>query len=105
MNAEDKIYSIEEIKNILNKNREFLRNKFNAVNFLLFGSYAKGEQTSESDIDFLVEFDASKNVDMFDFIDLQEYLEELFGKNIDLGTPKGLKSFIKSAILKEAISL
>lgn len=105
MNTTGKIYSVEEIKNILNKNKEFLKNKFNAVNFLLFGSYAKGEQTPESDIDLLVEFDPSKNVDMFDFLDLQEYLEELFGKNIDLGTPKGLKSFMKNSILKEAISL
>lgn len=105
MNSSDKIYSVDEIKDTLDKNKEFLKNKFNAVNFMLFGSYAKGEQTSESDIDLLVEFDTSKNVDMFDFIDLQDYLTELFGKNIDLGTPKGLKNFIKNAILKEAIPL
>lgn len=105
MNSDNKIYSINEIKSILNKHKEILKNRFNAVNFMLFGSYSKGEQTPESDIDFLVEFDSSKNVDMFDFLDLQEYLTDLFGKNVDLGTPKGLKSFIKNTILKEAIPL
>lgn len=99
----DKIYSIEEIKNILNKNRDYFTEKYNVSNFLLFGSYAKNLQTAESDIDLLVNF--SKPVDMFEFIDLQEYLTEIFNKKIDLGTVNGLKSFVKDSILKEALVL
>ena len=99
----DKIYSIEEIKNILNKNKDYFTEKYNVSNFLLFGSYAKNLQTAESDIDLLVNF--SKPVDMFEFIDLQEYLTEIFNKKIDLGTVNGLKSFVKDSILKEALVL
>ena len=42
---------------------------------------------------------------MFDFIDLQDYISNLFNKKIDLGTPKSLKRFIKDKILQEAVAL
>lgn len=99
----NKIYSIEEIKTKINENKNYLKEKYNVRGFLLFGSYAKGEQTEQSDIDLLVNF--QKVIDMFEMIDLQDYLQDLFGKKIDLGTKKGLKSFIRNSILKEAIAL
>lgn len=98
-----KIYSIEEIRNLINENKITLTEKYYVSGFLLFGSYAKNEQTEDSDIDLLVSF--NKPVDMFQFIDLQEYLTNIFGKKIDLGTLNSLKPFIKPIILKEAISL
>lgn len=98
-----KVYSIEEIKNKIKENEKFLKEKYHVRKFFLFGSYAKGEQTSSSDIDLLVDF--QKIIDMFEMVDLQNYLQDLFGKKIDLGTKKGLKSFIKKTILKEAIQL
>ena len=99
----EKIYSIEEIKSKIKENEKFLKEKYHVKGFLLFGSYAKGEQTPSSDIDLLVDF--QKIIDMFEMVDLQDYLQNLFGKKIDLGTKNGLKSFIKNAILKEAIAL
>ncbi len=99
----DKIYSIDEIKNKIKENERFLKEKYHVRGFLIFGSYAKGEQTEQSDIDLLVDF--QQIIDMFDMFDLQEYLQNLFGKKVDLGTKKGLKSFIKKSILKEAIAL
>lgn len=98
-----KTYSVDEIKKILNDNMEYFTEKYFINKFLLFGSYAKNQQTSESDIDLLVDF--NEPIDMFDFIDLQEYLTKLFNKRIDLGTPNSLKNFIKDSILKEAIVL
>jgi len=99
----NKVYSIEEIRYKIKENEEILKEKYHVRSFLLFGSYAKGEQTEKSDIDLLVDF--KKVVDMFEMVDLQDYLQKLFGKKIDLGTKKGLKSFIKKSILKEAIAL
>lgn len=98
-----KIYSIEEIKAKLSANEKYLRDKYNVSGFLLFGSYAKGAPSKESDIDLLVDF--SSVIDMFDFIDLQDYLQNLFDKKVDLGTKNGLKKFAKNVILNEAISL
>lgn len=99
----NKIYTINEIAEILNNSKNFFREKYFVNNFLLFGSYAKNCPTKESDIDLLVNF--VKPIDMFQFIDLQDYLSTLFNKKIDLGTINGLKSFIKDKILKEAIAL
>lgn len=99
----DKICTINEIKQILNEYKDFFEKKYNVQKFLLFGSYAKNIQTSSSDIDLLVNF--NKPVDMFDFMDLQEYLAKIFNKKVDLGTIASLKPFIKNIILKEAIEL
>lgn len=100
---ENKIYSIEEIKEIINSHKDFFENNYNVENFLLFGSYAKNKQTMDSDIDLLVNF--KQPIDMFDFIDLQEYLSKIFNKKIDLGTINSLKEFVKNSVLNEAIVL
>ena len=52
----EKVYSVDEIRNIIKKHKSFLEEKFYVKNFLLFGSYAKNEQTAKSDIDLLVNF-------------------------------------------------
>lgn len=99
----EKIYTIDEIRQILQNSKDYLEEKYFVDKFLLFGSYAKNLQTSESDIDLLVSF--KQPVDMFEFMDLQDYLTKLFNKKIDLGTSNSLKKFIKDKILKEAIVL
>ena len=67
-------YSVEEIKNKINLQRDILQQNFDVKNLFLFGSYAKGLQTDDSDIDFLVEF-SSNDIDMFMMVDLQEFLK------------------------------
>ncbi len=64
----------------------------------LFGSFAKGAATESSDIDFLVEFDLEKKT-FKNFMDLAFYLEDLFGKKVDLVTPQGLSPYIGPHIL------
>ena len=97
---QESIYSLNEIKEIINSHKNYLSEKYFVDSFMLFGSYAKNLQTKDSDIDLIVNF--TKPVDMFDFIELEEYLSKIFNKKIDLGTLKGLKHFIKDDILKEA---
>jgi len=101
--VQDKIYSLAEIREIINSHKDFLSEKYFVDSMFIFGSYAKNTQTPESDIDLLVNF--SKTIDMFDFIDLEEYLSKILNKKIDLGTPKSLKEIIKDKILKEAVAL
>lgn len=55
----------------------------------LFGSVARGDDTPESDIDFLVEFE--KGSSLFDLMDLQESLEQLLGVSVDVVSVGGLK--------------
>lgn len=99
----DKVYSIEEIKNIIHSFKDIFKNEYMVKNFYLFGSYARGDQTPESDIDILVEFDTG--ADLLILVKLKKYLQNLFKKNIDIGTPAGLKPVIKDSIMKEAVYL
>lgn len=55
----------------------------------LFGSAARGEDTPDSDIDFLVEFEEGSS--LFDLMDLREALEELLGARVDVVSVGGLK--------------
>ena len=72
-------YSVDEIKNKIKTQRNILEQNYDVKNLFLFGSYAKGLQTDDSDIDFLVEF-SSNDIDMFTMVDLQEFLMNLFGE-------------------------
>ncbi|MCR4442863.1 MAG: nucleotidyltransferase family protein [Peptococcaceae bacterium] len=86
----------EIINEKLKKNKAVLKEKYHVERIGVFGSFARNEQTDDSDIDILVEF--SKPVG-FEFIDLKFYLEELFNKKVDLTTVTALKPRIKDKIL------
>lgn len=88
----------EMVEQILKAEKQYLAEKFNVSKIGIFGSYARNEQTNESDIDILVEF--SKPVG-FEFVDLKDYLETVLNKNVDLVTPNALKPYIKNEILSE----
>jgi len=60
----------------------------------LFGSFARGEQRPESDVDLLVEFDPNQKT--FDnFMQLGFLLEELFERRVELVTPESLSRHIR----------
>lgn len=86
---------------ILNNNLNLLKSKYGVANIGIFGSYARGDQRKNSDIDILVEFD--KPVGFFKFIALEDYLKKILGREVDLATKKSLKPAIKADILKEVI--
>lgn len=69
----------------------------------LFGSVARDEAAAESDVDILVELPESKN--MFDLIDLQERLESVLGKKVDLITYRSIHHLLKDNIFKEQIRI
>lgn len=99
----DDIYTIEDIKTIIDSKRSELAEVYSVSKIFVFGSYAKGEQTPESDIDLLIE--TYKPIDLLKHANLISYFENLLGKKVDLGTIKGLKPTIKQSILNEAIVL
>jgi uncharacterized protein len=66
----------------------------------LFGSFARGEQRADSDVDLLVEFEQGQRT--FDhFIQLSFLLEELLGRRVELVTPESLSPHIGPHILRE----
>ncbi len=66
----------------------------------LFGSCSRGEETADSDLDFVVEFD----VKSFDaYMDLKLFLEELFSRHVDLVLADTIKPRLRENIMKELI--
>ena len=75
--------------------------QFKVQSLALFGSVARNEATSNSDLDFLVEFDRPATFD--GYMDLKFFLEDLFGRSVDLVIKSDLKARIKAQVLEEAI--
>ena len=77
--------------------------KHKADKVYVFGSCARGEETPDSDIDFLVEL--QKGVSFRDLLGLQDGFEELLGCNVDVVSKNGLSPFIRNTVLSEAVLL
>jgi predicted nucleotidyltransferase len=75
--------------------------RFGVVRLRLFGSIARGEASDASDIDILVGFDGPATYDRY--FGLKFFLEDLFGRNIDLVTETALRADLRDAVLGEAI--
>lgn len=68
----------------------------------IFGSFARGEATAESDIDLLIEF-KGKNKSLFDLVALKLQLEETLGRQVDLVTYNSLHPLLRDRILAEQV--
>ena len=89
----------EKILMLLRKNRDHLL-KFGVNKIGLFGSFARGDNKKQSDIDFLVEFESSMKT-YNNFIELVFFLERIFNRDIELLTPESLSPYLKPYILEE----
>ena len=77
--------------------------KNNVVRAGIFGSYARGEQKKNSDIDLLIK--TKKTVSLFDFVGIKLELEEKLNNKVDLVDYKAIKPLIKASILKEEVTI
>jgi hypothetical protein len=93
--------NVESIKRTLLQHKTELRDRFKVKNIGVFGSYVRGEQNRQSDVDLLVEFE--QPIGLFEFMDLEMYLSSLLGVKVDLVSKKALKPHIGAYILKEVI--
>jgi uncharacterized protein len=71
----------KEILDILKKEKRYLQENFGLLSIGLFGSYSKGKQGPDSDIDLLVELSEPR----FDFLSgIQIYIEDRIGKRVEV---------------------
>lgn len=81
----------------------FFYSRFKITKIGIFGSLAREEQTSESDIDILVEFEENTD-DLFEKkLELKEFLSERFQTSIDLCREKSIKPVFRPLIMKDLI--
>jgi len=79
-----------------------LKERFGVAKIGIFGSAARGEERPDSDVDVLVEF-ASGQATFRNFMELAYFLEDLFGRRVDLVTEHGLSGHIRPSVEKEVI--
>ena len=91
--------SAQEIKKFLASHKEELAKQYGVSRLGVFGSWVRGEQKADSDIDLLVEF--SRPIGLIKFISLENHLCKLTGHRIDLVMKSALKPIIGQRILTE----
>jgi uncharacterized protein len=69
----------------------------------LFGSRARGDARSDSDIDIMIEFDPAVRVTVFNYAGLKEYIAGLFDGPVDVVSREGLKPYVRPAATTDAI--
>ncbi len=67
----------------------------------LFGSFARGEEHEESDVDIMVKFNDHQEVSLLDFFALQNSLEDILGKKVDLTAQNSLNPRLKLKIISD----
>ena len=89
----------DEILNVIRDNQAAIK-QFGVKKLGLFGSFSRGDNTSKSDLDFIVEFD-KKSFDAY--MGLKEFLENLFDCPVDFVLTNAIKPRLRTRILKEEV--
>jgi predicted nucleotidyltransferase len=88
----------EETLALLKQNLAYLSAEYGVKRIGVFGSYAKGQPTDESDVDVVVEFERPIG---FRFVEFAEYLERLLGRKVDVLTPAGIQGIRITRIARD----
>lgn len=91
----------EELQSELADIKPELADRYHVSALGIFGSYARDEQTDESDLDVLVEFD--EPVSLFDLVRLENELAAHLGVDVDLVTKDSLKPRIETRVSDDIV--
>jgi predicted nucleotidyltransferase len=95
--------SVGRIRHMLREQLPFLATRYGVTTLGLFGSYLRGTQRPDSDLDVLVTFDELPS--LLRLIDLENYLTDLLGVKVDLVLRDSLKPAIGENILREVVPI
>ncbi len=94
---------LEKIKKKYKSKIEKISNKYGVYNLRVFGSYSKGKQNKNSDLDIL--YSANENFSLLKHSALEIELKNLLKLNVQLVSDKVLSPLIKKEVLKTAIKI
>ena len=90
-----------EIKRLLHQFKPLIQQKYQISDLGLFGSYVRGEQNEDSDVDVLIDYLEAPS--LVQLVDLEFYISELLGIKADVVTKEGLKPRYRERILAEVV--
>ena len=96
MNTKDVLQRLRELK-------PMLTTRYKVSEIGLFGSFAREEQNSESDIDILADF--KNDADLFDLIGLELFLEEIFRCRVDVVPKNALRTELQKTVLDQVVAV
>ncbi|MBI3195545.1 MAG: nucleotidyltransferase family protein [Ignavibacteriae bacterium] len=102
-NGKKPLHTYKYYARIIKNHREELVKRYKIKEIGIFGSFVRGEQNRRSDVDVLVDY--TKVPDLFEFINLELYLEKLLEKRVDLIDKEGIRPELKEIILGEVVYL
>jgi hypothetical protein len=73
------------------------------VRLSLFGSVARGEASSDSDVDLMAEFDSGRQFSLLDMVHLENRLSDILGVRVDLTSARAMKDRVRERATREAV--
>jgi predicted nucleotidyltransferase len=92
---------LDETLDLLRSLKGDLTSRYKVRRIGIFGSFARIESRPDSDVDILVDF--NPGADLFDLIELSQYLEEKIGRHVDLATPRALRPEIRESVFRDVV--
>ena len=96
---------LNKIKEILRQQKPYLNKKYGVTEIGVFGSYVRGEQRPDSDVDILIELEDPPRIDLFDLVNLRDFLSNLLSQEVDISIKQNLRKRIGKRILNEVVSV
>lgn len=79
-----------------------IASKYNLKELSVFGSSIRDDFTDASDVDLVIVFKNSREISLFDLMDIQEFFESRFSRKVDLVEPDGLRNPIRRKAIMES---
>jgi hypothetical protein len=105
MTQEQTLHSLDAIIQTLKATLPELRDRYGVISLGVFGSYMRGEQTPDSDLDLLVEFDPTVRFGLLTYCEIENTLSDRLSVKVNLVMKKALKPRIGECILQEVVYL
>ena len=95
--------TLTEIKQILEAQKSYLATEYGVTEIGVFGSYVRGEQRRDSDVDILIELERPPRISLIGLVELEDYLSGVIEANVDVAIKKNLRKRIGERILSEVV--
>jgi predicted nucleotidyltransferase len=95
--------TLTEIGNIIRQRSDILADRYGVSVVAVFGSYVRGEEAEQSDLDLLVEF--LRPISLLELVGAEIYLTEALGVKVDLVPKRDVRAELRDSILAEAVAL
>jgi predicted nucleotidyltransferase len=97
--------TLDEIGKILQTEKAYLAEHYGVIEIGIFGSYVRGDQQPDSDIDILIELERPSRISLLGLVDLEYYLSDLLGAEVDVAIKRNLRKRIGRRILSEVVPI